>query len=266
MTLPEAIGLVGRSLRLDPSAFEVIQTSPRGLTVALVVVLLGTLSEAIGQSIMLFANRVRPRRFVLSLLLSSGIQAFGMVFWTASVWWVAGRVFGVDANLRQVTRAVGLGYSPYLFSFFILVPFFGAFINGLLSLWRLLVVVLAVDVALDLSVRQALLSSGLGWLLLQVVKSTIGRPVISLTRVMRRWVAGVELSNLNELFKALQGSPSQTVTKTSTKTVTTSPTTSPITTDGSQQPQSQALQSDTRQKDAMQPDTVQKDIPQKDKV
>jgi hypothetical protein len=246
MTLPEAIGLVGRSLRLDPGAFEIIQASPSGLTVAIVVVVLGTLSEAVGQSIMLFANRVKPHRFVLSLLLSSGVQAFGMVFWTASVWWVAGRVFGIDANLQQVTRAVGLGYSPYLFSFFILVPFFGALINGVLSLWRLLVVVLAVDVALDLTVRQALLSSGLGWLLLQVIKSTIGRPVIGLTRFIRRHVAGVELTNLNELFKLSHTRPS-THQHSSSKVASSQEST----TRQSTQPSTQPAQVDVQQEDTL---------------
>ena len=162
-----------------------------------------------------------------------------MVFWTASVWLVAGRVFGIDASLRQVTRAVGLGYSPYLFSFFILVPFFGTFINGVWSLWRLLVVVLAVEVALDLTVRQALLSSALGWLLLQVVKSTIGRPVISLTRFMRQHVAGVKLSNLNELFKQLRSS-SQEATKLSREVTMTS---------SQQQPRAQSSQADIAPKD-----------------
>jgi hypothetical protein len=97
-----------------------------------------------------------------------------------------------------------LGYSPYLFSFFTLVPFFGSLINALLSLWRLSAVILAVDVVLDLKIRQAVLCSALGWLLLQVLKSTIGRPIIGLTRVLRRYVAGVELTKLKVLLEQLQ--------------------------------------------------------------
>ena len=196
--------LIGQTLALNQAAFTTIQTLPNGFIIALLVVFLASLSEAIGQSIVLLANRVKPKRFVLSLLLSAGIQVFGLLFWTLSIWLVGTQFFAASVRPAEVTRAVALGYSPYLFSFFTLVPFFGSLINALLSLWRLSAVILAVDVVLDLSVRQAVLCSGLGWLLLQVLKSTIGRPIIGLTRVLRRYVAGVELTKLKVLLEQLQ--------------------------------------------------------------
>lgn len=196
--------LIGQTLVLNQTAFRTIQDLPNGFVIALSVVFLGSLSEAIGQSIVLLANRVKPRRFVLSLLLSASIQVFGLLFWTLSTWLVGTHVFGASVRPGAVTRAVALGYSPYLFSFFTLMPFFGSLINALLSLWRLSAVILAVDVVLDLTIRQAVFCSALGWLLLQVLKSTIGRPIIGLTRVLKRHVAGVELTKLKVLLEQLQ--------------------------------------------------------------
>lgn len=196
--------LVGQTLALNQAAFRTIQDAPNGFIIALTVVFLASLSEAIGQSIVLLANRVKPKRFVLSLLLSAAIQVLGLLFWTLSTWLVGGQFFDASVRPGEVARAVALGYSPYLFSFFTLVPFFGSLINALLSLWRLSAVILAVDVVLDLNIRQAVLCSALGWLLLQVLKSTIGRPIIGLTRVLRRYVAGVELTKLRVLLEQLQ--------------------------------------------------------------
>jgi hypothetical protein len=196
--------LIGQTLALNQTAFRTIQNLPNGFVIALSVVFLASLSEAIGQSIVLLANRVKPRRFVLSLLLSASIQVVGLLFWTLSTWLVGTQFFGASVRPGEVARVVALGYSPYLFSFFTLVPFFGSLINALLSLWRLSAVILAVNVVLDLNIRQAVLCSALGWLLLQVLKSTIGRPIIGLTRVLKRYVAGVELTKLKVLLEQLQ--------------------------------------------------------------
>jgi len=213
--------LVGQTLALEQTAFRTIQTLPNGFVIALAVVFLASLSEAIGQSIVLLANRVKPKRFVLSLLLSAAIQVFGLLFWTLSTWFVGRQFFEVSVRPSEVTRAVALGYSPYLFSFFTLVPFFGSLINALLSLWRLSAVILAVDVVLNLSIRQAVLCSALGWLLLQVIKSTIGRPIIGLTRVLRRYVAGVELTKLKVLLEQLQNGQWQNINLPSSRSTHT---------------------------------------------
>lgn len=108
-------------------------------------------------------------------------------------------------------RAVGLGYAPYLFSFFVLVPYFGNPIGLLLSVWSLIAVVRGVQVVLDLSNWQALLCAFLGWLLLQLIQRTIGRPLTGGVRWLRRRVAGAPLATsrteLRELFALPQRPP-----------------------------------------------------------
>lgn len=201
-TLPDA---VGNALSLNEAVFVAVQTAPQGVGLVLLIVLLAGLSQALGQSIVLFANRVRPHRFVASLLLSASIYAFGFLLLTTSIWLVSRYVFDSVGSLRVATKAVGLGYSPYLFSFFILTPYFGTPISALLSLWSLLAIVLAVRISFDLTLVQALLCSALGWLLLQVMQRTIGRPVVALAKWLRRQISGVQLiTNRDDLRDAVR--------------------------------------------------------------
>lgn len=208
MTDFEFFSIVGRALTFDDSVHRLVQEAPWGdLLVALVVVLAG-LSEALGQSLVLFASRVKKRRFVFSLFFSASVYAFSFFFLALSVWLVGTQVFGREVELGAVMRAVGLGYAPYLFSFFILAPYFGNPISLLLSVWSLIAVVQGVQVVLELPVRQALLCAFLGWLLLQLLQRTIGRPMTGGVRWLRRRVAGAPLATsreeLRELFELPQ--------------------------------------------------------------
>jgi len=70
--------LLGWVLALKFEAFEQINTLPHGSTVALVV-LAASLSQVVAQSVILFINRVKPVRFVFSLLIGAVLFAFGYI-------------------------------------------------------------------------------------------------------------------------------------------------------------------------------------------
>jgi hypothetical protein len=185
--------IIGQALRLNPDVYAAIQTAPHGLAIALAVVLLAGLSEAAGQSLVLFLNHVRPTRFALALLLSTFSHIAGYAIWTLTIWLAAGLLFGVHTPLLGLASAVGLAYAPQIFSFFCLTPFLGNAFGVLLSLWSMLAVILAIRVGFGLETVQAVLLAGLGWLLLQVLRRTIGRPVIRLQQWMATRAAGVSL-------------------------------------------------------------------------
>lgn len=189
---------------LEHTPFDLVLGSAQGLRLALSIVIIAGLSEALAQSLVLFANRVRPHRFVASLLLSAIFYTAGFILWTLSIWLVADLVFDKQQDIRALLKVVGLAYAPYLFGFFILTPFWGNGISVLLSLWSLLAVLNAVQVALALSLPQALACSALGWVLLQLLRRTVGRPLIVLTRFVKRRTAGTALITdqkaLRELF------------------------------------------------------------------
>jgi hypothetical protein len=67
----QPLRIVADVLSLNTDVFRTLTSDPSGWLVGTMVVLAAGLSEALGQSVILFANRVRPRRFVASLLLTA---------------------------------------------------------------------------------------------------------------------------------------------------------------------------------------------------
>jgi hypothetical protein len=175
---------------LDPGVFRSATTGAR---FGLAVVLAAGLATAVGQSIALFAVGVRPRRFAASLLVQAALFAIGFLTWATSTWAIATVAFEATVTWRATVAATGLAHAPQLFGAFVLVPYFGTAIGGLLSVWTLLAVWVATAAAFDLSAPQALASSVGGWLLVHVVQRTVGLPLARLSRRLRRAVAGTEL-------------------------------------------------------------------------
>ena len=182
--------IIRQAMRLNPAVYAVIQVSPQGIYIALLVVSLASISGALGQSIVLFINRVRPRRFILALGISAANQMLGFVLWAVIVWLVSTYIFGATQAFVAVAAAVGLAYAPQLLAFFELVPFFGNPFAVLLSLWSMLAIVVAVHVGTGLDLWQSVVTSGLGWLLILLWRRSIGRPVYALGAWIERQAAG----------------------------------------------------------------------------
>lgn len=185
--------LINQVLRLEMNVVDSLALHPAGGRFAVAVVLLVGLSEAVGESVVLFINRVSPRRFLLSLLISAILFVFTYAFWTASIYLVAHYVFGAAAPVWLVARVVGFAYAPRLLGFLAFLPYFGGPISTLLQLWSLLAVLLGAMAALELAPLQAVASVVLGGLLLMTLERTVGRPILALARWVRGRVAGVQL-------------------------------------------------------------------------
>lgn len=185
--------MVRQALLLNESIFASMHYSAHGLQVALVIVLLAGVSEAFGQSIVLFINRVTPQRFGLALSISAISHVIGYLFWTATIWGIATFVFERTYSMNHVAAIVGLAYSPRLLSFFILTPFLGNMFSLLLSIWSLWVIIIAMRAGLDMSLWQAAATSGLGWLTIQVWYKTLGRPLYAVGQWLEHRAAGVPL-------------------------------------------------------------------------
>ncbi|HEX7004173.1 MAG TPA: hypothetical protein VF168_08290 [Trueperaceae bacterium] len=195
--------LIGETLRLASGHYLHLEQLP--IRMLLAVVFLAGISSAAGQSLVLFVSRVRPHRFIASLLLSAMIFVAGFMLWSLSVWSIGSFAYSREVPYETVLRAIALAYSPYLFSFFVLTPYLGSFIWLLLSIWSLLALVIATGVVLDLTLWQALLCNAGGWLLLQLLERTIGRPVLALTKILRSWVAGTRLTTEAERLARPEG-------------------------------------------------------------
>lgn len=196
---------VGHALTLDREAFSLLDHGSGGLRLALTVVFVAGVSSAVGQSLVLFANRVARRRFAASLLLSGAVFTIVYLFWSTSIWLIAGYGFGHPRPYVNALRTVGLAYSPQLFGFLVLTPYFGTAVAALLSVWNLLAIVVATSTVFHISTLQAVASAALGWLLLQLLQRTIGRPVLALGRRLRIAVAGRRLVPLTEALENERG-------------------------------------------------------------
>lgn len=197
--------LVSGAIALDPEAFKLIETLPGGIWVGLLVVLLGGFSRAIGQGIVLFINRVRPLRFILSLAIAAILFAFSYIFWVISTWIVSHLIFRDKATFLSMVRTLGLAYAPQILSFFIALPYLGVPISTILSVWSFLAFARGLQVVAGVEMWQAFWYSVLGFLVFEVLQRTIGRPFEAIGRWLTNTAAGVRLAtNLKEVEKLLE--------------------------------------------------------------
>jgi len=185
--------IIHRAWKLDPDIFLQFQQDASFLWIALTIVALASLSEAMGQSVVLFINQVRPQRFVLSLVIATARHIIGYCLWTTIIWLMITYLFNIQQSWLLVARVVGLSYAPQLLAFFGLTPFLGNPFSWILSFWSLLAIIVAINMGLELALWQAIAASGLGWFLIQVWQRTLGRPIYSLGRWIEDRAAGVPL-------------------------------------------------------------------------
>lgn len=175
---------------------------------ALTVAALAGLSEAVGESAVLFLNRVRFKRFVLSLVISAVIFVFTYLFFALSIRAVARFGFGSDVELLTIATVVGLSFAPRLYGFLVFLPYLGLPISVLLNAWTVLVMTAGVAWTLEFGPLQALATILLGSVLLATLQRSIGRPLTALSRRMMRRAAGVKLvTDTAELRSLLDDGP-----------------------------------------------------------
>jgi len=192
------------------------QILPLGTRAALYIVLIAGFSQAIGQGLVLFINRVKPFRFVLSLLMAAILFVFGYIFWVVSTWLACYLLLGRNTSYSSVELTLGLAYAPLVLSFFVALPYLGVPISILLSVWSLTAFLTGLKVVLGLSIWQAFWCSALGWVVLQVLQRTIGRPVAAVGHWLANTAAGVNLvTDLKDLERIVETGVQRTSTSIS---------------------------------------------------
>jgi len=185
--------LIGGAFSLNPDVFQTVVRLPQGQTVSLLVVLFAGLSLSVGQSIILFANQVKPVRFILSLILNAILFVFGFLFLVLSTWLIGWLPGFVRLPWGDLVIGLGLGYAPLLFSFLGAMPYAGAPVLNLLSVWHLLAMVVGVSAIAQISAGSAFAYVALGWFALHLLRGTIGQPIARIGQSLTRRVAAVEV-------------------------------------------------------------------------
>ena len=73
--------LASGAIGLNSDAYRQINQVPSGFAIALLIVLIAGISQTLGQCIVLFVNRVRPIRFIFSILVSGVLFVCSFLFW-----------------------------------------------------------------------------------------------------------------------------------------------------------------------------------------
>ncbi|HET6317817.1 MAG TPA: hypothetical protein VFG86_15285 [Chloroflexota bacterium] len=183
-------GAVGGVLRLNADAIRAIQSAPDGLAIAMWILVLGTLSDVVGDSPLLFINRMRPGRFAAALGIEAVLSIARLVIWLVSFWVVMMVLRQGAVSLAQVVLVVGIGFAPMLLSFLVIIPSAGPLIGRILQAWTLV----AILASMALAVNQS------SWQLLAT-----GVVVVLAIVLARRWSDRLSVTVLGRISHALVG-------------------------------------------------------------
>jgi hypothetical protein len=184
---------ITNALWLNPRVFEIVEQYPESVWLVAGIVFLAGASTLLGQSAVLFINRVRKSRFVISLITNGIIFLISYFVWGLTVYVVGRILFQVDPPWGQFVRMVGLSTAPLVFGFLVLIPWMGPFVGKVLNVWSFLILLAIVEQQFQIGFWGALLCVGLGWLISLAFTNTLGRPIVALRNKVFQRVSGSKL-------------------------------------------------------------------------
>lgn len=172
------VDLLLGAMALDDSAWERLRDDAVSDAFAYAILLVAGASLLLGQSVALIINRTPRYRFVLSLIVSGLVFAFGILVWATTIA-VAAWLLGLDGPEAGVELFpyVALGEAPLFWAFLALAPYVGPRLLNALEIWAFFATTVGVSVALDIDPADAVLTTLIGWLISRAVRATIGRPL-----------------------------------------------------------------------------------------
>ncbi|MGC3995754.1 MAG: hypothetical protein QM779_16815 [Propionicimonas sp.] len=190
--LEAVLRAIGGVLGLDTSTAEWFVVYPRSYEVAITVAVVAGVSTLLGDSMVLFFNRVRGWRFAFSLLLN-GVAVVGLYALQAVFVYLLGMiVVGGGPGFGWVLRGVMLSTAPLVFGVFALIPYFGPAIARFLQAWGVVALWVIVAVMFRTNGFLALVIAVGSWLVMQLLSWLFARPVA--------WIG-------NRIWKVVTGKP-----------------------------------------------------------
>ncbi|MCB0164204.1 MAG: hypothetical protein KDI79_08270 [Anaerolineae bacterium] len=183
--------VLGRGvLQLEPAIFQVLLDNPAARFVPTTLLFLAGLSDVLGQSVVLFANRVKPGRFVVSIVASVIVLIISVFVWAVSIWLTGWFIFGSNQSFVNILRVVQASYAPLIFGIFIFIPYLGNIIFRLLRIWVFLALLVGVQVAYPINFWQALFCCMGGWIVYELMTRLPALPLEGLSRWWWRVTTG----------------------------------------------------------------------------
>lgn len=177
-------------LTFDPVVVQQMESDPRATRIALIIAFLAGMSMLIGDSVILFLNRIRGARFFFSVILSGLALVLLYVLQAVVIFVVGHLIVGDGPPFANVLRGVMFATAPMLFGFLVLIPWAGPGIARLLQvwvnicLWQIVVVTFGVDVWLGLVITV------IGWVAMQFMSWVFSKPVTWIGDRIWRLVTG----------------------------------------------------------------------------
>ena len=158
----------GNALALDANLYENARNTPKTHRLAQTMVILAAVSHALGSAVILLIELATLPNLVLALLIDGVSVVGGYYFWTLTIWQIGQRLKPNTPSYKDLLSPIGFAYAPQVLNFLTLIPLLGRPIVLVLSVWSLLVVIVAVRQGLDVSTRTAVFICLVGWPLIQV--------------------------------------------------------------------------------------------------
>ena len=195
-------------------AFE-YQGSLRGLVFWIVAI--AGFSRMLGQSVVLFANRVTRVRFWISILFGAGIFVVDALAVTTVFWIIANTVGSKPWPFVETVRATGLAFAPLWLAFLVLIPYLGLIIERLLQVYVFLAFLVACQAIFGLSFWGGLFAAVIAVLVKFGLDLIFGRLLTPLADRIETALTGVqERTSTREIYE-LFARKSQAVEQSSIK-------------------------------------------------
>ncbi|MFL9458259.1 YIP1 family protein [Tolypothrix bouteillei VB521301_2] len=156
------------ALALNDNFYENARNTQQNLRLALSIVILATVSHAIGSGVILLINRATVFILLTGLLIDAIAIVAGYYFWTFTIWKIGQWLKPINPTYGDLLIPIGFAYAPQVLNFLTLIPLLGRPIDLILALWSLLAVIVAVRQGLDITTRRATFICLVGWPLIQI--------------------------------------------------------------------------------------------------
>ncbi|MFN3548556.1 MAG: hypothetical protein ACK4U0_13790 [Mesorhizobium sp.] len=185
----DAVALGFSALRFEPGAFR-LAASPAGRDLALLVVFMAGMSQAAGQGLVLFLNRVPLARFALSLVLMAFIYVGSAVVTAVTTTLAVEFAFRREVAYGPVIGIIALAQAPRLFGILTLAPFFGEGLSRLLDVFVFALILFGLHHGIGIPFGIAAMAALLGWVAIRLMSLAFGRPLGWVIERLRHAVAG----------------------------------------------------------------------------
>lgn len=181
---------IWQMLSLDPDVAVWFAAHPRSLEISIVVAALAGISTLLGNSVVLFLNRVRGWRFLATLLLNGSAMVLLYLVQALVIAIVGPLLVGENPGFPVVLRGVMLAAAPMVFGFLGLIPYLGPAITRLLQAWGVVALWLVVTSVFGTDLWVGLAIAVIGWGVMQLISWGLARPVTRLSDRVWRMLTG----------------------------------------------------------------------------